>query len=248
MVPRQRHDGPTLVARTFEQLLEAAPDAVVGVDEAGRIALVNRQVERMFGYDREELLGEPVERLVPGRFHDAHVGHRARYMADPRTRPMGAELELFGQRRDGSEFPAEISLSSIETDTGVLAIASIRDVTARQSAERRFAQLLEAAPDAIVGIDDGGRILLVNQQVEQVFGYTRDELVGERVERLVPERFRRAHGTHRRRFFGAPSVRPMGAGLALFGLRRDGSDSPPRSASRASSPTAVSPRSPRSAT
>jgi PAS domain S-box-containing protein len=139
---------------------------------------------------------------------------------------MGAGLELSGVRRDGSEFPAEISLSSIETDDGPLAIAAIRDVTARQTAERRFAQLVEAAPDAIVGIDQGGRILLVNQQAEQVFGYARDELLGERVERLVPERFRSAHSIHRGRFFAAPSTRPMGADLALFGLRRDGTEFP----------------------
>ncbi len=150
--------------RQFEQLLEFAPDAVVGIDAAGRIVLVNRQVERVFGYERDELLGEPVERLVPERFHDIHVSHRGRYFADPRTRPMGAELELFAVRKDGTEFPAEISLSAIEVEGGALAIAAIRDITDRRSAERRFEQLLEAAPDAIVGVDEGGRIMLVNQR------------------------------------------------------------------------------------
>src|SRR2546430_108087 len=100
----------------FERLLEFAPDAVVGVDEAGRIVLVNQQVERVFGYARDELLGERVEGLVPERFHRAHVIHRARYFADPRTRSMGADLSLFGMRKDGTEFPAEISLSSIEAE------------------------------------------------------------------------------------------------------------------------------------
>jgi PAS domain S-box-containing protein len=226
VAPRCGHDGPTLAERTFEQLLEAAPDAVVGVDGDGRITVVNRQVERVFGYDREELLGTAVERLVPARFRGVHAGHRTGYLADPRTRPMGDGLELFGLRSDGSEFPAEISLSGVETETGTIAIAAIRDVTARQSAERRLQQLLDAAPDAIVGIDEGGCILLVNQQVERVFGYTRDELLGECVERLVPERFRAAHTIHRGRFFDAPSTRPMGADLALFGLRRDGSEFP----------------------
>lgn len=220
------HDGPTLAERTFEQLLDAAPDAVVGVDASGRITLVNRQVERVFGYDRAELIGAPIEVLVPAGVRDVHSTHRARYMADPRTRPMGAGLDLFGVRRDGSEFPAEISLSSIDTEHGPLVIAAIRDVTGWQSAERRFEQLLEAAPDAIVGIDEAGRILLVNHQVEEVFGYTRDELLGERVERLVPERFRGAHVIHRRRFSAQPSTRPMGADLSLFGLRRDGSEFP----------------------
>ena len=212
--------------RQFEQLLEFAPDAVVGVDELGVIVLVNRQVERVFGYGRDELIGEPVERLVPERFHTIHVSHRARYLADPRTRPMGTGLALLAVRKDGSEFPAEISLSSIEVESGALAIAAIRDITDRQSAERRFEQLLEAAPDAIVGVDEAGRIMLVNQQVERVFGYAREELLGERVERLVPERFHRAHVVHRGRYFADPGTRSMGAELDLFGLRKDGTEFP----------------------
>ncbi len=220
----EQHDHAA--ERQFEQLLEFAPDAVVGIDTAGRIVLVNRQVERVFGYERDELLGEPVELLVPERFRDVHLSHRGRYFADPRTRPMGAGLALFAVRKDGSEFPAEISLSSIELEGGPLAIAAIRDITERQSAERRFEQLLEAAPDAIVGVDEGGRIMLVNQQVERVFGYSRDELLGERVEVLVPERFRRAHVVHRGGYFAHPGPRAMGADLALFGLRKDGSEFP----------------------
>src|SRR6266496_4600747 len=120
-----------LADHRFRGLLEAAPDAMVCVDADGRIALVNAQTERLFGYDRDELVGQPVEILVPDGVRDAHHGHLARYVADPRPRPMNAEMQLAGRRRDGSTFPAEISLSAIDTDQGILVSAAVRDVTER---------------------------------------------------------------------------------------------------------------------
>jgi PAS domain S-box-containing protein len=125
-------------AEVYRQLLESAPDAIVGVGRGGRIVLANSQTERLFGYARDELVGEPVERLVPERYRGGHEAHRDGYFADPGTRPMGADLDLYGLRRDGSEFPAEISLSSIETEDGVLATAAIRDITDRKRTEREL--------------------------------------------------------------------------------------------------------------
>jgi PAS domain S-box-containing protein len=211
---------------TFEQLLEAAPDAIVGVGEDGKIVFVNGQAEALFGYPREDLLGEEVEALVPTRFRDAHPGHRREYFAEPRTRPMGADIDLYGMRRDGSEFPAEISLSSIETENGRLATAAIRDVTHNRAAERRFEQFLEFAPDAVLGVVTGGEIVLANQQAETVFGYTREELVGRGIELLIPERFRAVHPAHRKGYFAEPRTRSMGAGLELFALRKGGEEFP----------------------
>jgi PAS domain S-box-containing protein len=121
--------------RRFVGLLEAAPDAMVCVDTEGRITLVNAQTERLFGYRRDELVGQPVEVLVPDAFRAVHLRHRAGYAADPKPRPMGAGMELAGRRRDGSTFPAEISLSAIDTDEGVLVTAAVRDVTERLEAQ-----------------------------------------------------------------------------------------------------------------
>jgi PAS domain S-box-containing protein len=210
----------------FRGLLEAAPDAIVGVTPDGRISLVNAQTERLFGYDRAELVGEPVEILVPEYARDRHPAHRDGYLHDLAPRPMGAEMQLAGRRKDGSHFPAEISLSSIDTEDGVLVSAAVRDVSARVRAEAKFRSLLEAAPDAIVGVTPDGRISLVNAQTERLFGYARDELVGQPIEMLVPDRVRGVHPSHRNGYFDQPQPRPMGAGMELAGRRKDGTEFP----------------------
>lgn len=125
---------PLPYATKFGSLLASAPDAIVIVNEQGRITIVNTQTERIFGYTQHELIGRPIEFLIPERFHIQHLQHRDGYYSTPRTRPMGAGLALFGRRKDGSEFPTEISLSPLETEQGILITAVIRDVTERKRA------------------------------------------------------------------------------------------------------------------
>jgi PAS domain S-box-containing protein len=215
-----------LLEAQFRNLLESTPDAIIMVNVTGRIVLVNSQAEKVFGYARAQLFGKPVEMLLPERFRTSHNAHRARFFVQPRTRTMGAGLDLYGLRSDGEEFPVEISLSPLVTDEGTMVMSAVRDVSARQKAEQKFRGLLESAPDAMVIVARDGTISLINSQTERLFGYQRAELLGRPVEVLVPERYRGKHSGHRDGFFSQPRARSMGAGLELYGLRRDGSEFP----------------------
>jgi protein-histidine pros-kinase len=207
--------------------LQSAPDAMVVADSTGRIILANRQTEELFGYSSGELLGQPIELLVPHRHRFKHTHDRTRYFSrNPISRPMGAGLQLAGLRKDGTEFPVEISLSPVETPQGMVVMSAIRDVSERKAADERFRNFLESAPDATVIVDEHGWIVLVNAQTETLFGYKREELIGKPVEMLIPERYRDQHPHHRSDFAAEARVRPMGLGLELFGLRKDGTEFP----------------------
>lgn len=340
--------------RRFKGLLESAPDGFVIVDKNGLIQLVNAQTEKMFGYQKNELLGKEVEILIPERFHTVHPEHRKNYFANPRIRGMGIGLDLSGRKKNGEEFPVEISLSPFETSEGTLVSAAIRDTTGRKQveeqiryqaslisniqdaiissdkelkilswnkgaektygwaaeevlgkeaslflsaefpgggtkekalqelkekgfyfneviqrtrdgrtlhilasvnaiknekgeisgivainrditrqkeieqkvkeSEERFRGLLENAPDAIVITDDKGAIQLVNVQTEKMFGYSRKEMIGKKVEMLIPSRFKEVHSTHRDKYFEAPKSRGMGIGLDLWGRKKNGDE------------------------
>jgi PAS domain S-box-containing protein len=215
-----------LADERFRLVVEAAPNAMLMTDKDRRITLVNRSTEALFGYTRAELIGQPLELLVPQRFRDHHPELVANFFAAPQARAMGAGRELFGLRKDGSEVPIEIGLNPIETPQGLFTLASIIDITERKRADERFRLVVEAAPNAMLMADRDRRITLVNRNAEALFGYSREELMGQPLELLVPQRFRDRHPELVADFFTAPRARAMGAGRELFGLRKDGSEVP----------------------
>ncbi|HLZ51953.1 MAG TPA: PAS domain S-box protein [Candidatus Acidoferrum sp.] len=180
----------------FKNLLEAAPDAMVSVNQAGEIQLVNSQTEKLFGYSREEILGKPVEILVPQRFRGRHEAHRGEYSELPVRRAMGAGLELYGLRKDGTEFAVEISLSPIETMEGALTISAIRDISDRKKTEEALRQseelfrlLVSGVEDyAILMLDREGRVVSWNNGAERIKGYRAEEILGQHFSRFyAPE-------------------------------------------------------------
>jgi PAS domain S-box-containing protein len=196
------------------------------VDRDGTIVLVNRETERLFGYSRDELIGRSIELLVPNRFRQGHPGVRQEFFANPQTRAMGAGRDLSGVHKDGTEIPVEIGLNPLDTEEGFFVLASVIDVSARRQAEARFRVAVEASPHGMMMVDPAGRIVLVNQEIERLFGYRRDELLGQPVEVLVPVQMRTGHPQLRATFHAAPQARPMGAGRDLFGLHKGGGEIP----------------------
>ena len=202
-VPQSAADSSTALlsisSANIHPFLDISPDALVIVDRNGDIALVNGQTEAVFGYARSELLGQPLELLLPQRFHAAHASHRERYFSAPRTRPMGVGLNLVGRRKDGTEFPVEISLNPLLLDGALHALGAVRDVSAQRAAERERLQqaqqirlqadLLNLAHDAIFVRDPASRVTFWNTGAEELYGWTQQEALGRVSHVLLRTRF-----------------------------------------------------------
>jgi len=217
----------------YRGLLEAAPDAMVVVDQGGRIVLLNAQAETQFGYRRDELLGQRVTNIIPEGFAERLIADDLRSAADALAQQIGTGIELTALRKDGSEFPIELMLSPLESAGGILVTAAIRNISVRKAAERHLAQmegryrgLLEAAPDAMVVVDRDGRIVLLNAQAENQFGYRRDELLGQRVTSIIPEGFAERLIADDLRSAADALAQQIGTGIELTALRKDGSEFP----------------------
>jgi PAS domain S-box-containing protein len=217
----------------YRGLLEAAPDAMVVVNQRGEIVLLNVQAEKQFGYSRDELVGQRVKNIIPEGFAERLIADATRSTADALAQQIGTGIELSGRRKDGSEFPIEIMLSPLESAEGILVTAAIRDISVRKAAEERLVQmegryrgLLEAAPDAMVVVNQGGEIVLVNVQAEKQFGYSRDELLGQKVTNIVPEGFAERLVADATRSTAEALAQQIGMGIELTGRRKDGSGFP----------------------
>ncbi len=208
------------------ELLHSTSDAAIVTDEAGMIQFVNRSAEDLFGYSSEELVGKPVEILMPTTNRARHERFRDKYKQAPHARPMLSGMELHGCRKDGTSFRAEIALIPVKTEDGLLVASTVRAVDTDDESEAYFRTLLDSAPDAMIIVDNEGKIAIANGQAEAMFGYQRAELMGRPIEMLLPERLREGHVPSRSAFQADPAVRPMGNGQKLLALRKDGEEFP----------------------
>ncbi len=217
----------------YHGLLEATPDPMVVVDEAGKIVFLNAKAEKKFGYGPDELIGRKVKKLIPNGFEERLIADGTRTTAEAQDQQIDTGTELTGLKKDGSEFPIEIMLSPQESPEGTLVTTAIRDITARKLSEDNLAHsdakyrgLLEAAPDAMVVVNQDGEIVLLNAQAEIQFGYRRDEIVGQKVITIIPQGFAERLITDGARTPAEALAQQIGTGIELWGKRKDGTSFP----------------------
>ncbi|MDO8334212.1 MAG: PAS domain S-box protein [Nitrosomonas sp.] len=206
--------------------VEASPNGIVMTNCAGKIIMVNSATEKLFGYSRQELIGHPVEILIPKRFRQQHPEHQQTYIRESKSRPMGHGRDLFGLHKNGTEIPVEVGLNPVETDHGTFVLAAIVDISDRKQAEEMIHLAVEASPNGMVMTNHEGKIMMVNSTTEILFGYQRKELIGQPIEMLMPQSLRAHHPSLRTDYLRQPNARAMGHGRDLHALHKSGKEFP----------------------
>lgn len=229
MDPRQK----LTATGTLDAIIRSAADAIVTADANGLITTWNPAACHMFGYEEAEVVGASLTTLVPERFRSAHEAGLARVVDTGETRIIGQTVEVFGLHKDGHEFPIELSLATWKEEGERFFSGIIRDITERFEmtralavSEHRMEAILESADDAIISIDDRGRVVLWNRGASEMFGYTPDEVMGELVATVIPQRFREAHAEGIARVAAGGERHVIGQTVELAGLHRDGREFP----------------------
>jgi PAS domain S-box-containing protein len=213
---------------------------IVVINRSGEIVMVNHFLLNQFGYSEDEVLGRKIEMLIPQRFRQKHVGHRETYAEHPHKRAMGIGMELHAVKKDGTEFPVDVSLSPYTKDGSEFTIGFVSDITIRKDAEhallhtnshlekkvQEFGALFNNMAIGIVSVNENGTIVLTNQFALNKFGYTEDELIGQKIELLIPDRYKHKHVKHRDHYASSPHTRSMGIGMDLYAMKKDGTEFP----------------------
>lgn len=218
--------GTSLVWEDSAVILEAYPAGVVICDEFGVITYINSELLKMFGYAKHELLGQPVEVLIPHNSRATHPQMLHAFMQTPAKRNMGNGRELYAVRRDGSSFPVEIGLNPINSSSGKQVLATVADISERVRSENNFKNVVSAAPIGMLIMGMDGNINHCNQYLLDMFGYEAHELENHTVEILIPARHKEQHPDYRQNFLQDPSTRAMGLGRDLTGLHKSGIELP----------------------
>jgi PAS domain S-box-containing protein len=211
---------------TFQLIVESSPCSIILIDKEETIVYVNRKAEELFGYKKTEFLGQSMKLILPARKYPKYSGIFHKILGSDGGSKGNVYDEVLAQKKDGSEILVEIGLNTIEIKKEGVLLISMNDITERKKSEERFRLVVQAAPNAMILVNNKGVITLVNRQTEVLFGYTNKELIGNKIEMLIPERFSGDHPNLRSKFFAHPETRPMGEGRDLFARKKNGTEIP----------------------
>jgi len=207
-------------------VLDGLPVGVVICDQNDKIIQHNTELSSLFGYEHQELIGKPIEILLPEESQQQHRAQFMAYMSNPEKKNMGMGREYLGRRKDGSIFPVEVGLNPVETPSGHIVIATVADISHRRSTEKNFQKIVDEAPIGMLLVDVDGTITHSNRQLVNIFGYTQTELLGNPLEILLPTRHREQHQQYRNGYQDKPTTRAMGIGRDLTGLHKSTTEIP----------------------